>query len=48
MKSDFACDLITAIDESAAVGNTALLFAEIRSTMGIPLVPRSAWACRHG
>jgi hypothetical protein len=42
MKSDFAYDPVTAIDESAAVGETALVFAEIRRTMGIPLVT-SIW-----
>lgn len=42
MKSDFAYDPVTAIDESAAVGDTALVFAEIRRTMGIPLVT-SIW-----
>jgi hypothetical protein len=42
MRSDFAYDPVTAIDESAAVGETALLFAEIRRTMGIPLVT-SIW-----
>jgi hypothetical protein len=36
MRSDFAYDPVTAIDESAAVGDTALVFAEIRRTMGIP------------
>lgn len=38
MRSDFAYDPVTAIDESAAVAETALLFAKIRRTMGIPLV----------
>jgi hypothetical protein len=50
MRSDFAHDPVTAIDESAAVGETALLFAEIRRTMGIPLVT-SIWrglAGMHG
>jgi hypothetical protein len=42
MKSDFAYDPVTAIDESAAVGETAVVFAEIRRTMGIPLVT-SIW-----
>jgi hypothetical protein len=40
--SDFAYDPVTAIDESAAVGDTAMVFAEIRRTMGIPLVT-SIW-----
>ena len=38
MMSDFAYDPVTAIDESAAAGDTALIFAEIRRTMDIPLV----------
>jgi hypothetical protein len=42
MRSDFAYDPVTAIDESAAVGETALVFAEIRRTMDIPLVT-SIW-----
>ena len=42
MRSDFTYDPVTAIDESAAVGETALVFAEIRRTMGIPLVT-SIW-----
>jgi len=42
MKSDFGYDPVTAIDESAAVGDTARVFAEIRRTMGIPLVT-SIW-----
>src|SRR5579871_5734639 len=42
MNSDFAYDPVTAIDEAAAVGETAQLFAEIRRTMGIPLVT-SIW-----
>ena len=42
MRSDFAYDPVTAIDESAAVGETALVFAEIRRTMGIPLIT-SIW-----
>ena len=40
--SDFAYDPVTAIDESAAAGDTALIFAEIRRTMDIPLVT-SIW-----
>jgi hypothetical protein len=40
--SDFAYDPVTAVDESAAVGDTAVVFAEIRRTMGIPLVT-SIW-----
>ena len=42
MKSDFAYDPVTAIDEAAGAGETALVFAEIRRTMGIPLVT-SIW-----
>ena len=42
MRSDFAYDPVTAIDESAAVGETALVFAEIRRTMDIPLIT-SIW-----
>ncbi len=42
MRSDFAYDPVTAIDEATAVGETALRFAEIRRTMGIPLVT-SIW-----
>ena len=42
MRSDFTYDPVTAIDESAAVGETALVFAEIRRTMGIPLIT-SIW-----
>jgi hypothetical protein len=42
MRSDFTHDPVTAIDESAAVGETALVFAEIRRTMGIPLIT-SIW-----
>lgn len=42
MTADFAYDPVTAIDEAAAVGETAALFAEIRQTMRIPLVT-SIW-----
>jgi hypothetical protein len=42
MRSDFAYDPVTAIDDSAAVGETALVFSEIRRTMDIPLVT-SIW-----
>ncbi len=42
MTADFAYDPVTAIDESSAVGDTATLFADIRRTMGIPLVT-SIW-----
>jgi hypothetical protein len=42
MRPDFAYDPVTAIDESAAVGDTARVFAEIRRTMGVPLVT-SIW-----
>jgi hypothetical protein len=42
MRSDFTYDPVTAIDESAAVGETALVFAEFRRTIGIPLIT-SIW-----
>lgn len=42
MRSDVAYDPVTAIDESAAAGDTALAFAEIRRTIDIPLVT-SIW-----
>jgi len=42
MRSDFAYDPVTAIDESAAARDTALVFTEIRRTMDIPLVT-SIW-----
>jgi hypothetical protein len=37
MAIDFAYDPVTAIDEAKAVGETAVLFPEIRQTMRIPL-----------
>ena len=42
MRSDFTYDPVPAIDELAAVGDTALVFAEIRRTMDIPLIT-SIW-----
>jgi hypothetical protein len=42
MRSDFTHDPVAAIDESAAVGDTALVFAEIRRTMDIPPIT-SIW-----
>jgi len=42
MTTDFAYDPVTAIDEAQATGETAVLFAEIRQTMRIPLVT-SIW-----
>jgi hypothetical protein len=35
---DFAYNPVTVIDEANAVGGTAVLFAEIRQIMRIPLV----------
>jgi hypothetical protein len=42
MSSDFSYDPVTAIEEASATGKTAEVFADIRSTMGIPLVT-SIW-----
>lgn len=42
MDSDFAYDPVTAVDEASASGQTAAIFADIRETMGIPLVT-SIW-----
>ena len=42
MSSDFSYDPDTAVDESTANGTTAEIFADIRETMGIPLVT-SIW-----
>ena len=42
MASDFSYDPVTAIDEASATGQTAEIFADIRRTMGIPLVT-SIW-----
>ena len=42
MTLDFAYDPVTAMDEATATGETAVLFAEIRQTMRIPLVT-SIW-----
>lgn len=42
MASDFSYDPVTAVDERAATGVTAEIFADIREVMGIPLVT-SIW-----
>ena len=42
MASDFSYDPVTAIDEASATGQAAEIFADIRRTMGIPLVT-SIW-----
>jgi len=42
MSSDFSYDPVTAVDEATATGATAEAFADIRETMGIPLVT-SIW-----
>jgi hypothetical protein len=42
MSADFSYDPVTAVDESTATGATAKIFADIRETMGIPLVT-SIW-----
>lgn len=42
MRSDFSYDPVTATDEASATGETAAIFADIRQTMGIPLVT-SIW-----
>jgi hypothetical protein len=42
MSSDFSYDPVTAVDEASASGQTAAIFADIRETMGIPLVT-SIW-----
>ncbi len=42
MNPDFSYDPVTALDESSASGRTAEIFADIRHTMGIPLVT-SIW-----
>ena len=47
MTVDFAYDPVTAMDEATATGETAVLFAEIRQTMRIPLVT-SIWRGRAG
>ena len=38
MSADFSYDPVTAIDEATATGVTAEIFADIRQTMGIPLI----------
>ncbi|MBI1396889.1 MAG: hypothetical protein GC151_12990 [Betaproteobacteria bacterium] len=42
MAADFSYDPVTAVDEATATGETARIFADIRATMGIPLVT-SIW-----
>lgn len=42
MTADFSYDPVTAIDEASATGETAAIFADIRATMGIPLIT-SIW-----
>lgn len=42
MSTDFSYDPVTAVDEATATGTTAEIFADIRDTMGIPLVT-SIW-----
>lgn len=42
MGSDFAYDPVTSLEETSATGPTAELFADIRTTMGIPLLT-SIW-----
>ena len=42
MRADFSYDPVTAVDEASATGETAAIFADIRATMGIPLIT-SIW-----
>ena len=42
MTSDFSYDPVTAVDEATATGATAEIFADIRHTMGIPILT-SIW-----
>jgi hypothetical protein len=42
MSTDFSYDPVTAVDEANATGETAEIFADIRATMGIPLIT-SIW-----
>lgn len=42
MATDFSYDPVTAVDEASATGEVAAIFADIRRTMGIPLVT-SIW-----
>ena len=42
MSADFSYDPVTAADEATATGATAEIFADIRETMGIPLIT-SIW-----
>ncbi|MGD2140570.1 MAG: hypothetical protein PVH25_09255 [Burkholderiales bacterium] len=42
MSAEFSYDPVTAVDEATATGETAEIFADIRETMGIPLIT-SIW-----
>ena len=42
MTKDFSYDPVTAVDEATATGATAEIFADIRETMGIPILT-SIW-----
>ncbi len=42
VSTDFSYDPVTAVDEATATGETAEIFADIRETMGIPLIT-SIW-----
>ena len=42
MSAEFSYDPVTAVDETSATGETAAIFADIRATMGIPLIT-SIW-----
>ncbi len=42
MSTDFSYDPVTAVDEATATGATAEIFADIRQTMGIPILT-SIW-----
>ncbi len=42
MSAEFSYDPVTAVDEATARGETAKIFADIRETMGIPLIT-SIW-----
>jgi len=41
-RTDISYDPVTAMDEASATGETAEIFADIRLTMGIPLIT-SIW-----
>lgn len=47
MTDDFSYDPVTAVNEATATGPTAALFADIRATIGIPLVT-SIWRALAG